>query len=218
MSDIFQEVDEEFKRDKVAQFLKKHGNLLIGLALAIVLSVAAYRIYNYFELKKAAEAGQKFEAALALSAEGKEAEARAMFEALAKDAPAGYQALSQFKMAADLAKTDKAAAAQAFDRLGTNAGLDPMLRDLAKVRAGLMLVDSASLADLQQRLEPLAAPGQAWRLAAREGLAAAALKAKDFAKAEQYLMQILGDPDTSRSVRERAEVMMSLVRGAQAGK
>lgn len=218
MSDIFQEVDEEFKRDKVAQFFKKHGSLLIGLALAVVLAVAGYRAYAYFEAKKAADAGQKFEAALALSAEGKEAEAKAAYEALAKESTPGYQALAQFRLATDLAKTDKKAAAQAFDALGASSTLDQTLRDLAKVRAGLLLVDTAPLADVQQRLEPLAAPAQTWRLAAREGLAAAALKAKDFAKAEQYLAQILGDPDAGRNVRERAEVMMSLVRGAQQGK
>lgn len=218
MSDIFQEVDEEFKRDKVALFLKKYGNVLIGLALLVVIAVGAYRAYTYFEAKKAAEAGQKFEAALNLSIEGKDAEAKAAFEALAKESTPGYQALSQFRLATDLAKTDKKAAAQAFDALGSSTALDQTLRDLAKVRAGLLLIDSAPLAEVQQRLDPLAAPGQTWRLAAREGLAAAALKAKDFTQAEKYLLQVLGDPDASRSVRERAEVMMSLVRGAQPSK
>ena len=218
MSDIFQEVDEEFKRDKVAQFFKKHANLLIGLALLVIAGVGGYRVYTYLEMKKAAEAGLKFESALALATEGKTDEAKAALEAMQKDAPAGYQALIRFKLASDLAKTDKAGAAKAFDALAGDAGLDQNLRDLAKLRAGLLLVDSAPYAEIEQRLNPLTPAAQPWRLAAREALAAAALKAHDSAKAQSYLEMILADTEASRAVRERAEMMMALVLSGAAAK
>lgn len=212
MSDIFKEVDEEVQRDKVAMFFRRHANLLIGVALLVVIGVGGYRVWSYFEMKKAAESGRAFEAALSLAASGNDAEARAAFEALGRDAPAGYKALVAFRLASDLAKTDRPAAVKAFDALAADGALDQTLRDLAKLRAGLLLVDSQAFGDVRQRLEPLAAPGQAWRLAAREALAAAALKAGDGASAEKFLDQILADPEASRTYRERAEVMMALVR------
>ena len=213
MSDIFREVDEEFKRDKVAEFFKKHSNLIIGALLALVIGVGGYRTWQYFEMKKSAEAGQKFEAALALATEGKADEAKAAFDALAKSAPAGYRALSLFRIAAEQAKTDPAAAVKAFDALAGDAALEQNLRDLAKVRAGLLLVDTAPLAELQQRLEPFTAQGQAWRLAARETLGLAAYKAGNMDKAAQYFELVLADPEATQTIRQRAEVMMSLVRG-----
>ena len=212
MSDIFKEVDEEVQRDKVALFFKKHANVLIGLALLVVIGVGGYRVWSYFEMRKAAEAGKAYEAALSLAAEGKDADARTAMEALGKDAPAGYKTLVAFKLASDLAKTDKPAAAAAFDALAGDSALDPVLRDLARLRAGQILVDTAPLAEVRQRLEPLAAPGQAWRLAAREALAAAALKTGDGPAAEKYIDQILADAETTRTYRERAEVLMALVR------
>lgn len=218
MSDIFQEVDEEFKRDKVAQFFQRHANLLIGLALLVILGVGGYRIYAYYEGKKAAEAGLKFESALVLATEGKPEEAKAALEAIQKDAPAGYQALIRFKLASDLARTDKAGAAKAFDALAGDAGLDQHLKDLAKLRAGMLLADTAPYAEIEQRLDGLTPPGQPWRLAARETLAAAALKANDPLKAQKYLDMILADSEAPRAVRERAEMMLALVLAGAASK
>lgn len=218
MSDIFREVDEEVQRDKVAMFVKKHSNLLIGLLLAVVVGVGGYRVYDYFQKKQAAEAGVKYEAALSLSADGKDAESRSALEALTKDAPAGYKMLAQFRLASELAKTDKPAAIKAFEALSGEAAVDQTLRDLAKLRAAALLSDTVPFAEVQQRLEPLAAPGQTWRLSAREILAATALKAGDFKKTEQYLELMLADPEASRTVRERAEMMMSLVRGGALAK
>ncbi|MCA0425782.1 MAG: tetratricopeptide repeat protein [Proteobacteria bacterium] len=213
MSDIFREVDEEFQRDKVAQTLKKHGNLIIGVLLLVVLGVGGWRGWQYMEAQKAAEAGKAFETALALVAEGKEAEGKAALEALAKSAPAGYRILAQFRLAAEQAKTDGPGAVKAYEALAADAAIDQTLRDLAKVRAGSLLVDSQPFDALQQRLEPLAGAGQAWRLSAREILGTAAFKAGQMDKAAKYFDSVLADPEVSQSMRQRAEVMMALVRG-----
>ena len=43
MSDIFQEVDEEVRRDKAVEFWTKYQNSFSPLALLIVLATAGYR-------------------------------------------------------------------------------------------------------------------------------------------------------------------------------
>ena len=40
MSDIFQEVDEEVRRDKAAEFWKKYQNQILAAAVLIVLASA----------------------------------------------------------------------------------------------------------------------------------------------------------------------------------
>ena len=40
MSDIFREVDEEVRREKLNQLWERHSNLIVAVALLIVLGVA----------------------------------------------------------------------------------------------------------------------------------------------------------------------------------
>ena len=56
MSDIFQEVDEEVRREKLQQLWERHSNLIIAVALLVVLAVGGWRGYEYWENQKAAEA------------------------------------------------------------------------------------------------------------------------------------------------------------------
>lgn len=214
MTDIFREVDEEFKRDQFAQFLKKHGTLVVAGLVLFVAVVGGWRGYQWYNQKQAAAAGVRYEEAMRLSGEGKDAEAKTMLDALAADAPAGYRQLARLRLAGDLARTDPAAAIKAFDALAADTTLDQNFRDLASVRAGVLSVDTAPLDEVVRRLEPFAAPTQAWRMSAREGLATAAFKAGDTARATRFLDAILADPEATQQVRQRGEVLMALIRAS----
>ena len=90
MSDIFQEVDEDVRRDKAVEFWTLHQNKILAVFVLIVLAVAGFRFYQYEREQKAEATGAAYESALALDAAGKPADAAAAFAALAADAPAGY--------------------------------------------------------------------------------------------------------------------------------
>jgi len=145
VSDIFQEVDEEVRREKLQQLWERHSNLIVAAALVVVLAVGGWRGYDWWENKKAAESGAAFEAALNLAESGKQEEARAAFAKLAQDGSSGYRVLARFREAAELAKTDPAAAAAAYNALANDSSIGRTLQDLAAVRGGLLLVDTAPL-------------------------------------------------------------------------
>jgi hypothetical protein len=86
VSDIFQEVDEEVRREQFKKLWERYQGFVIAAAVLIVLAVAGWRTYDWWETKKAAEAGAAFEAAIALSEESKHAEAEAAFSKIAQDA------------------------------------------------------------------------------------------------------------------------------------
>lgn len=210
MSDIFQEVDEEVRREKLQQLWERHSNLIIAFALLVVLAVGGWRGYEYWEGQKAAEAGAAFEAAVALSEADKHADAQAAFAKVAAEGTAGYRTLARFREANELAKTDAAAAAKAYEALAADSSIGRALQDAAAVRAGLILVDSASLADLTARLEPLTAADRPFRHIARELLALAAYRAGDSAAAKKWFDLISTDTDTPAGTRQRIEVLMTL--------
>jgi len=210
VSDIFQEVDEEVRREKLQQLWERHSNLIVALALLIVLGVAGWRGYDWWETKKAAEAGTEFEAAVLLAEGGKQAEAQTAFAKIAKDGSSGYRILARFREAAELARSDAPAAVQAYGALAADSSLGRSLQDLAAIRAGLILVDSAPLADLTARLEPLTAADRPFRHTARELLALAAWRNKDQAAAKRWFDLIATDTETPAGIRQRMDVLMTL--------
>jgi len=68
MGDIFQEVDEEVRRDKAAEFWKKYQNLIYAAAAVIVLATAGYRYYDYHQTQARQAAGEAFQQALKFDA------------------------------------------------------------------------------------------------------------------------------------------------------
>jgi len=216
LSDIFQEVDEEVRRERLQQLWERHANLIIALALLVVLAVGGWRGYQWWDSQKAAESGAAFEAAAALGEADKHAEAEAAFAKLAADGTSGYRTLARFREAAELAKTDPAAAAKTYDALAADSAIGRTLQDAAAVRAGLILVDSAPLAEMTTRLEPLTAPDRPFRHIARELLALSAYRVGDMAAAQKWFDLIATDVDTPAGMRQRIEVLMTLVGTAKA--
>jgi len=216
LSDIFREVDEEVRRERLQQLWERHSNLIIALALLVVLAVGGWRGYQWWDGQKAAESGAAFEAAAALVDENKPADAQAAFAKLATDGTSGYRTLARFREAAALVKTDSAAAVKAYDALAADSGIGRALQDAAAVRAGLILVDTAPLAELTTRLEPLTTADRPFRHIARELLALSAYKAGDTAAAQKWFDLIATDTDTPAGTRQRMEVLMTLTGGAKA--
>jgi len=210
VSDIFREVDEEVRREKLQQLWERHSNLIVSLALLVVLAVGGWRGYEWWERKKAAESGSQFEAATALAEAGKQAEAQAAFAKVAQEGSTGYRILARFREAAETAKTDPGAAAKLYDSLATDSSLDRTLRDLAAIRGGLILVDTAPLAQLTANLEPLTTADRPFRHTARELLAVSAWRNGDAAAAKRWLDLIATDAETPPGTRARMDVLMTL--------
>lgn len=210
MSDIFREVDEEVRREKLQQLWERHSGLIIAVAALIVIAVGGWRGYEWWEAKKAAESGAAFEAAVTLADEDKHAEAQAAFAKIAADGASGYRILARFREAAELARADQAAAVKAYDGLAADSGVGRPLQDLATVRAGLLLVDTAPLADLNTRLEPLTTADRTFRHTARELLALSAWRAGDQAAAKRWFDMITADLETPAGTRQRINVLIAL--------
>jgi hypothetical protein len=210
VSDIFDEVDEEVRREQFKKLRDRYGNLVVALAVLIVAAVAGWRGYNYWQDKKAAEAGAQFVAAALLAEQGKHDEAEKAFARVATEGTAGYRVLSRLREAAELSVSDPKAAVALYDDIAANSATRQPLKDFAAVRAAMLLVDSAPLADMTRRLEPISGAGAPFRHSARELLAFAAWKAGDTTAMRKWTALIRADQDTPSGVRQRVEVLMSL--------
>ncbi|MBL8587501.1 MAG: tetratricopeptide repeat protein [Methylobacteriaceae bacterium] len=215
MADIFREVDEDVRREKAAAFWEKHQTLILGVAVAIVLATAGWRAWDYKRTRDAEAAGAQYEAALELDRQGKAAEAEKAFSDIAAKGPPGYALLARLRGAAEIAKRDRPEAVRLYDAIGEDAGVEPLLRDLARLRAAFLRADEADAAEFARRLEPLAEAGRPFRSSARELIGAKALQAGDFDRAAKYLDMIVVDSAAPPSLRQRAELLLGLVRAGK---
>jgi hypothetical protein len=210
VSDIFQEVDEEVRREQFKKLWDRYGVYLIALCFWIVAGVAGWRGYEWWETKKAAEAGAQFQSAVALSAEGKNKEAEDAFTKLTTGGTSSYRMLAKFREAAEVARHDQKGAVAIYDQLAADSGFGRVLQDLAALRAGSMLVDTAPYSDIAKRLEPLTAPDRAFRHSARNMLALAAWRAKDVTAMRQWSDMILADGETPSGTRGQIQMLLAL--------
>jgi hypothetical protein len=213
VSDIFNEVDEEVRREQLKKLWERYSNLIIGVAILVIAAVGAWRGYEYWQARKAAEAGAAYESAMKLSDEGKHSEAEEAFGKLAALGTPGYRALARLRQAAELGTTDPKAGVAAYDAIAGEPGT-PLVRELAAIRAAFLLVDTAKLDEMIQRLEPLTQPTSSFRHTARELLALSAWRNGDAAAARKWAEAAGSDPEAPQGVRTRVEVLTSLLADA----
>lgn len=219
MTDIFQEVDEDVRRDRAAEFWSKYQGYIIAAAILIVLAAAGFRYYQYQKERAAQAAGDQFQAAIAALDAGKSSEAFGGLARLAAEAPAGYRVLAQMTEAGAKAATDPAAAISAFQAIAGNSAVASQFRDAAKLRASLLQLnvpgeESAGTTGLTS----LATTDGPFRRVARLTLAALDIGRGDMDDAGKRLEDVLADPDVGPRERNLAERWLALVASNRAGK
>ena len=210
MSDIFREVDEEVRREQLMKLWERYQYLIVGAVLLIVVGVGGWRVYEWYQAREAMRTGAHFENAILLSEAGKHDEAEKLFAQVAHQGTASYRALARIRQAAELSQRDPKAAIDVYRQISGDGSIEPVLRDLAAVRAAALLIDAGSHIDARRLLEPLTQSGRDFRHTARELLALNAWKSGDRAGATKWYAAILTDPEAPASSRTRVEMLIAL--------
>jgi len=211
VADIFNEVDEEVRREQLKKLWDKYQNYIIAVVIVTVVAVGGWRAYQWRQAKEAARAGAAFDQAMTLSAAGKHAEAEAAFAKIAQEGSRGYRELARMQAAGEIAQRDAKAGVQAYDAIASDQRLSQSLRDLAAVKAATLLVDTEPYDNMRQRLEAAAAPDRTYRHTARELLAVSAWRANDAAVARKWAEMINGDPAAPPDMQRRMQMLLALL-------
>jgi hypothetical protein len=215
MSDQFlREVDEAVRQDRYKQLWDRYGVYALGAAALLVLGVAGYKGWNFWQDKQAQDAGVKFTQALSMEGGADAAKSREMLSALAEKGPEGYRVLARFQLAAAEAKAgeiDKAVAD--YDALAKDPSVDPILQGRATLEAAALRLDKADYAEMEGRLKGLIDANSPWKFSARELLGLSAYRLKDMREAERQFSALVGDQGTPPNLRERADMMLALIVG-----
>jgi hypothetical protein len=212
--DIFDEVDEELREERMQEFLKKNGGLLFLAALLVIGAVAGWKAWGWYQERRDLDAATLYLAAAARTqaagVAGPNHQAAAIaLGAVAAQAPEGYRVLAQLREAASRAEAgDLDGASAVWDQVAADGSADPLLRDLASLTWCLYHADKGDPALLEGRLKPLAAPGNAWRSFAQEQLALLDVRQGHTDAARTELKKLVADTTAPSGVRSRASALL----------
>lgn len=214
MGDIFKEIDEEIRQERYEKLWQSYGKYVIGLAVAVVLSVGGYKGWVHYEVTQREDFSARYEAAAGFLRDGRDKEAAALFAELGGDGNSGYSALSRFQQAALRAKGgDAAGAVEIYQAIAADGSVSDMLRDGAALYGVMHSIDTADAdaAALLQKLEPLMNAEGAWRQMARELAGVLALRSGNNDDARKQFQMIADDLAAPQAMRARATEILAVI-------
>ena len=203
MSDIFQEVEEDVRRERYEQIWKKYGNYIIAAAAVVVLAVAGYQAWQRYDLSQRQKVSDRVREASQAVQTGNMTKAESDFAALTKDAPSGYATLAKFHLAgAYLAQGKRDPAIALLRELAASS--DPIISSTARLRLAWTLAEASPKSEIVTLLEPLMAADNPWRFTASEVLAYVDLRGGARAQAQAEYQKLSQDAAAPASLRQRS--------------
>lgn len=210
MTDIFREVDEALREDRVKAIWNRYGRLIVAGAVAIVLGTAAFVGWRSYSQSQAQSQTRALVDAQQQAAADPQ-NAASIYAAVAADSSADRAALARLLEArADLDAGKRDEAGKTYEQIAGDSGVNPVVRDLARLYAVTARLDDGDPAALDTELAPLAADGSPWRASARELQGLLALRQGDKAKAREIFEALAKDPASPPGVRSRADQLLSI--------
>ncbi|MDZ4866719.1 MAG: tetratricopeptide repeat protein [Alphaproteobacteria bacterium] len=213
MSDIFQEVQEEYRREQMAKLWKTYSVPIIAAVTVVILAVAGYQAWSYWHAQQLEASSREFEkiAELIASDPTKKKEAADRFAKFAPTATSGYAMAAKFQEAGLRAElSDIKGAMTLYDEIAGSTS-DPLFRDYAQLRAAILVLETESLENVKKRLEPITKGTSPWRVMALEMLAYASWRGGKKDEALKLYSEVSEIPNAPNGSQRRAKEMTTLI-------
>ncbi len=211
MSDIFDEAEETLRTQKWTDLAKKSAPWIAGfLALALLVTVGVWG-YNAWQTDKALKSSDAYEQALEAAQKGDLATAKKGFEGLAETGTGTYKALALQHLAGLALSDNKVDEAVAHLDAAAKATKEPIISDLAALKAAYLVMDKGSFADVEKRLTPLTKEGRPYAAMASEALALAKFQNGDVDGAKADLNALALSLDAPDGVKQRAAAQVQAI-------
>lgn len=213
MVDVFDQVEEELRSARYKRLAMTWLPVVGGVLLVALIAALAWWGWQTMETNKADKASIAYERGLESMGANNTVGADAAFTQAAKEGNGAYRSLALQQRAEIAVMAGKIPEAVAFLDDAAKASRDSILADAARLKAVWLLMDTAPLADIEARLEPLTGDKRPYRAFAREALAMAQLQHGKTAEARAALVLLKADLDTPPPVAERAGVAIEAIDG-----
>jgi hypothetical protein len=212
VSDIFREVEEDVRRERLEKLWKAYGNYAMVLLVLLFAGIGGWQLWQRHEMEERAKISDTLIAAQRIS--NPQAAASAMAD-LARTAPKGYALVARLSEANAMLASGQAPGA--IDLYRDIAKQDNgLIGSVARLRAAWALADTGKRSDLLALLGPLDQAGNPWRQNAREVLAYADYRAMNSKAAISRYSELALDPESPEGLRARAKAMVEFLKNGGA--
>ena len=213
MSDIFREVEEDVRRDRLEKFWKTYGAWVIVLALLVLVAIGAYEFWQRQQAAQHLRDSDIYAAAQRISDPGQAAPA---FGKLADSAKGGYRLIAELSQANALFASGRVLdAVNLYKQIGEADSGE--VGAVARLRAAWLLSANAPRGDLEKLLAPLDTPAGAWRALAHEVLAFSDYRGAKVKQASAEYHALTEDAEAPESLRARARAMAAFLDSGAGG-
>lgn len=210
MTDLFEEVEENLRRDQLQTLWKKYGGLAIAGVAALVLGVGGFTLYRQWHDSASKDAAEDFSELQQLAATDPAAAAPKL-EAFAKSAHGGYKSLAEMERAAALqSQGDLPGAVKAFEQAASLTN-EQVVKQSAILRAAYIAAETENLAAIEARVKPLIDGGGAFGYLARELIGVEAYEAGQLDRARTEFNYLNTAFDAPQGVRQRAQSFLQVI-------
>ncbi len=206
MADIFDEINEELKQDRMTALWQRYSKYVIAFVVAVVAGVSLTQGYSYYTQQRDAHSADVFFNAILSD------DVAGMLEAATEQLSDGYVLLAEFRLAAALAEKELAAEAeQHYLRIAARDDITPIYRDIALLLSVMQASESTQVSALQTRLDPLISSASPLKGLALEQSAALDVRRGNRSAAIEKLNKLVALTDIPASLRQRASQILNVL-------
>lgn len=210
-SDTFlREVDEELRRERMNSFMTRYGKWVIGGAVLLLLAIGTLIWLRSHREEQAGQASEKLVQVIEQLEQNNARAAAPTIDELAGNGRDGYRMAALFARAnAQISSNSIPAAVQTLGTIAADESAPQVYRDAATVRQVQLQFDTMPPAQVIQRLQGFAQPGNPWFGTAGEMVGIAQMRMQRYPQAAQTFGNLARDPNVPESIKARAIQMAS---------
>ena len=207
MADIFDEVSEELKHDKLIQTWKKYSKVIVTVVLIIIISIVSYQAYITWNKKKIESISEQYFEALEIFEKKNFSSSKKLFLKNIDDHKDGYKMLSLFGLAeSNFKKGNIDEMILNYKKIYNDKNIDVYYRNLSRILS-IMKDDKSSFDQQKLLLNPILNSPSRLQILAAELEIILYIKFNKINEAKKALDSLLKRSDLSFEQKNRLNII-----------
>ncbi len=213
MNDVFNEVSEELKQDKIISFFKKYGKAIAVLLIAIIIGVSGY---NFFQSRLNSQYQAETEEIITIlnsnPADKTNNEKMTDLQKLGEDKDFQLSYLAHLYILNGYGnKVSREQLETQIDAILNDSNAPKLYTDFAALLKAVSAMDGNNSAQAEEFLSIILHPQNPWYFSATELMGFNFLQQNQPDKAEPYFRTLIETAETPNLIRERAAQTLSVI-------